>query len=238
MTPSVRPNDGASIRARPHQPKWSQRFLAALFVLLERLLISSLRFRITDESGLIVPLGPQRVSFALWHNRLAVSMACYRKFLLQQDPNRHLVALISASRDGALLACTLEKLKVTPVRGSSSRRGAQALLELASAARRGDDIAITPDGPRGPRYQVQEGLVTLSHVTQLPIIPVAIRYQWKKRLRSWDRFEIPLPFSKCEIRILGPILPLPSITPEQRTQAANRIQNLLLTFVDDPPTSR
>ena len=68
-----------------------------------------------------------------------------------------MAALVSASKDGAFLTAILEQLKVQPVRGSSSRRGAQALLELTTWAERGYDLAITPDGPRGPRYVVQEG---------------------------------------------------------------------------------
>ena len=92
-----------------------------------------------------------------------------------------------------------------PVRGSSSRRGPQALLELTTWADRGYDLAITPDGPRGPRYQVQEGVMSLAQVTGLPIIPFSYRLGWKLRVNSWDAFQIPLPFSRCEMNIGRPI---------------------------------
>lgn len=212
---------------QPHRPRWSQRLLASCIVLLEHALMATLRVRFTDDSKLILPLGPERVIFALWHNRLAFSMACYRKFLRRQDPSRRLAALISASRDGALLACTLDKFRVHPVRGSSSRRGAQALIELTRAARQGYDIAITPDGPRGPRYQVQEGLIALAQLTGLPILPVAICYHQKIRLRSWDRFEIPLPFTRCDVRICGPIRVPKSLDPAERPRFAQQIRDQL-----------
>lgn len=226
---SGRPPRGAPRSIHPQRPRWWQRLLAGVIVLLEHALMATLRVRFTDDSKLILPLGPERVIFALWHNRLAVSMACYRKFLRRQDRSRRLAALISASRDGALLACTLDKFHVHPVRGSSSRRGAQALIELTRAARQGYDIAITPDGPRGPRYRVQEGLIALAQLTGLPILPVAIHYHRKIRLRSWDRFEIPLPFTRCDIRILGPIRVPKSIDSAERPRFSQRVRDLLGT---------
>jgi lysophospholipid acyltransferase (LPLAT)-like uncharacterized protein len=94
---------------------------------------------------------------------------------------------------------------VQPVRGSSSRRGPQALLELTGWAERGYDLAITPDGPRGPRYVVQEGVMGLAQVTGLPIIPASYHLSWKVQAKSWDRFQIPLPFSRCEMVFGKPV---------------------------------
>jgi lysophospholipid acyltransferase (LPLAT)-like uncharacterized protein len=85
------------------------------------------------------------------------------------------------------------------VRGSSSRRGAQALRELTTWAERGYDLTITPDGPRGPCYQIQDGITSLAQLTGLPIVPVALNLNWKISLKSWDRFQIPLPFARCEV---------------------------------------
>ncbi|HOC49758.1 MAG TPA: lysophospholipid acyltransferase family protein, partial [Verrucomicrobiota bacterium] len=110
-----------------------------------------------------------------------------------------------ASRDGALLAAILECFGVQPVRGSSSRRGPQALLELSGWAERGYDLAITPDGPRGPCYVVQEGVIGLAQVTGLPIVPASCRLGRKVRLRSWDGFQVPLPFSRCDVVIGAPV---------------------------------
>ncbi|HXE42676.1 MAG TPA: lysophospholipid acyltransferase family protein, partial [Candidatus Baltobacteraceae bacterium] len=112
------------------------------------------------------------------------------------------------SRDGGLLARVLELFGVEPVRGSSSRRGAQALLEMVSWGQRGHDLAITPDGPRGPCYEVQEGVISTAQLTGLPIVPVSFRLNWKIRVNSWDKFQIPLPFARCEITV-GRIMRVP-----------------------------
>jgi lysophospholipid acyltransferase (LPLAT)-like uncharacterized protein len=129
----------------------------------------------------------------------------YRSLMRQHGRRARLAALCSASRDGAFLAAILERLGVHPVRGSSSRRGPQGLLELSSCAERGYDLAITPDGPRGPCYVVQEGIMGLAQITGLPIIPASYNLTWKIRPKSWDRFQIPLPFSRCEVLLGTPV---------------------------------
>ena len=85
--------------------------------------------------------------------------------------------------------------------GLSSRRGPQALRELVTWAERGFDIAVTPDGPRGPRYRVQPGVISLSQLTGLPIVPVGYHLSSKVSANSWDRFQIPLPFARMDGQI-------------------------------------
>jgi len=184
----------------PHRPKRLQRGVAWGVFLVERLMTASLRCRWRDRSGLTDAPGGQPVIFCLWHNRLAISMVVHRRH------PRKLAALVSASKDGALLAAVLGRFGVEPIRGSSSRRGPQALLELTSRAQMGFDLAVTPDGPRGPRYVVQEGVIALAQLTGLPIIPVTCNTRWKICLKSWDRFQVPLPFSSCELILNEPIL--------------------------------
>ena len=70
------------------------------------------------------------------------------------------------------------------------------------------DLAITPDGPRGPCYIVQEGVISTAQLTGLPIVPVAYHLNWKIRSKSWDRFQIPLPFARCEVTI-GRVMRVP-----------------------------
>jgi lysophospholipid acyltransferase (LPLAT)-like uncharacterized protein len=189
----------------PHAPKLSQKLIAGLVFVLERMLTASLRFEWHDHTGLFECAKAQPVIFCVWHNRLALSMAMYRKGPRKLQPERRLAAMVSASKDGALLARILENFGVQPVRGSTSRRGPQALLELTSWAEQGYDLAITPDGPRGPRYVVQEGAVALAQLTGLPIIPVACHTRWKICAKSWDRFQIPLPFARCAVVFSAPI---------------------------------
>jgi lysophospholipid acyltransferase (LPLAT)-like uncharacterized protein len=107
---------------------------------------------------------------------------------------------------------------VQPVRGSTSRRGPQALLELTTWAERGYDLTITPDGPRGPCYQIQEGVMSLAQVTGLPVVPVAFNVNWKLRVKSWDRFQIPLPFTRCEV-VVGRVMRVPAETTDAERES-------------------
>src|SRR5215472_3969720 len=165
----------------------------------QQVVTRSLRCDWRDHSGLADAPADRPVIFCLWHNRLAISMIVHRRH------PRKLAALVSASKDGALLAAVLGRFGVEQIRGSSSRRGPQALLELTSHAKRGYDLAVTPDGPKGPRYVVQQGIIALAQVTGLAIIPVTCNTQPKISLKSWDRFQIPLPFSRCELVLNKPI---------------------------------
>lgn len=192
----------------PHSPKWYQRSLAWLVFALIRTVSATLRYQWNDRSGYIDVPTPGPAIYCVWHNRLALSMKAYSLFGRRHHQAAGLAGLVSASRDGAFLAAILERFGIQPVRGSSSRRGPQALLELTTWAERGYDLAITPDGPRGPRYVVQDGAMALAQVTGLPIVPVSYHLQWKIQLKSWDRFQIPLLFSRCEI-IIGQVMRVP-----------------------------
>jgi lysophospholipid acyltransferase (LPLAT)-like uncharacterized protein len=146
---------------------------------------------------------------------------------------RKLAALVSASKDGALLAAVLSRFGVEQIRGSSSRRGPQALLELTSHAEMGYDLAVTPDGPRGPRYVVQQGVIALGQVTGLPIIPVTCNMRWKVCLKSWDRFQIPLPLSRCELVLNKPILVPRQANESQREERRMELETSLRQSSND-----
>ena len=155
----------------PHAPRWYQRLAAWLVFALLRGLTTTLRYRWTDCSGYFESGPAEPVIFCVWHNRLALTMKAYYDYVSKRNRRTGMAAMVSASKDGAFLAAILQAFKVQPVRGSSSRRGRQALLELTTWAERGYDLAITPDGPRGPCYLVQEGVMSLAQITGLPIIP-------------------------------------------------------------------
>ncbi len=189
----------------PQQPKWHGRLAARLIWLAATALAATLRWRWRDETNLFENGGKEPVLFCLWHNRLALSLILFRRYVQARQPQRKLAALVSASRDGGMLARVLELFDVEPVRGSSSRRGSQALRELVSAGKRGCDLAITPDGPRGPCYVVQDGIVSLAQLTGMAIVPASFHLSWKWRLKSWDRFQVPLPFARCEVQLGEPV---------------------------------
>jgi lysophospholipid acyltransferase (LPLAT)-like uncharacterized protein len=190
---------------KPASPSSIQRFAAHWLCNALRLCAATHRFRIVDPHRTFPAIHGQQVIFAVWHNRLAFSVIVYRWLFQNDDRPRRLAALVSASRDGALLSAALEDFGVQPVRGSSSRRGPQALLELTSWAERGFDLAITPDGPRGPLYRVQPGAIAIARYTGLPLIPVSMNVRGKVELRSWDRFQLPLPLGVTSIEF-GPLL--------------------------------
>jgi hypothetical protein len=192
-----------------------------------RLLAATLRYRVHGGCG-SAGFPDEPVIFALWHNRLCLCMKVYEGFVRKHHRHDDLAALISASKDGAFLATILQNFGVQPVRGSSSRRGAQALLELTSWARRGYHLAVTPDGPRGPCYVVQDGVIALAQVTGLPIVPYSCQVGWKIRVKSWDGFQIPLPFSRCEMTFGDPIRVPRAATDADRVQLREQLGDVLL----------
>jgi len=183
----------------PHAPKWYQRLAAFFICQFLNLIALTIRYRLRDPHGFMQRKDFGQAIYCVWHNRLALSMKIYFLFGRQRYQSPGLAGLVSASRDGALLSKIFENFGIQPVRGSSSRRGAQALRELTTWTKRGYDISITPDGPRGPRYVVAEGAIALAQFTGLPIVPTSYHLNWKIQLKSWDRFQIPLPFARCEV---------------------------------------
>ena len=126
--------------------------------------------------------------YAFWHShQLSMSWHCRAT---------HAAILISPSRDGEYIARIAGSLGYRSVRGSSSRRGMASLKELVSIGLSGKSVAITPDGPRGPRYSVKPGVLILAQKTGHPITPMAIGLSRFWELPSWDRFRIPKPFCK------------------------------------------
>lgn len=226
------PSDPAPKRVSPHRPTFPQRVAAALVSRLIRTTAWSQRFVLDDPHGSLPQAHHQPAIYAIWHNRLAFSLIIHQRFVRPAAGGRRLAAMVSTSRDGALLSAVLEAFDVQPVRGSSSRRGAQALVELRSWAQRGLDLAITPDGPRGPRYVVQPGVLALAHVSRLPIVPVGYHLSRKITLRSWDRFQVPLPFGRCTLS-LGPILHVQEGSPEALEAARLDLQQRLVALTRD-----
>jgi lysophospholipid acyltransferase (LPLAT)-like uncharacterized protein len=216
----------------PHALNWHQKLAATLIYGATRMLTATLRPAWRDGSGILREEGPP-IIFCFWHNRLALSMMIYHRHVRKHRPRQALAAMISASKDGGLLARALEKYKVQPVRGSSSRRGRQALLELTTWIERGYHVAITPDGPRGPRYKVQNGIVMLAQLTGSPIIPVSCHIHWKICLKSWDRFQVPLPFSKCEMRLGPPIWVARETTADEREMRRLELEKTMQELTTD-----
>lgn len=211
------------------RPKWESWAVAGLL----RLIGATLRYRFHDDSGILGQASTGPLIFAVWHNRLALSMEIYGRYARQGRPVEGLAALVSASKDGALLADVLARFGVRAARGSTSRRGPQALLELTSLIAAGFDLAITPDGPRGPCYTLQEGVISLAQVTGRPIIPVSTYCRRKFSLRSWDRFQIPCPGTRAEIYFGAPLSVPRAATEEERGELRTELKRRMDALTRD-----
>jgi len=195
-----------------------------------RILVSciggTLRWRIEDPSGLLANTPQRSCIFAFWHNRIFLLPYLFRKHWHSRQRDR-VAVLVSASKDGEKLTRVLSKFNLICVRGSSSRRGKEALREMTHLVNEGYDAGITPDGPRGPKYHCQEGVISLAQLTQAPIIPVSWDVSWKITAKSWDGFMVPLPFARATVRIGAPIMVREDAGDEQHEKKRLELENVL-----------
>ncbi len=171
-------------------------WLGSIFV---NLLCATLRYKVIDEAGFLDKPFPRPVVILVWHNRILAMPVVFRRYYPKR---KGLLVLTSASRDGAYLSEFVRCFGMRAVRGSSSRRGAAALLDLVRSVETGFDLCITPDGPRGPRYSLGPGALLLSERCHVPLMPLLVEYSAFWRFNSWDGFAVPKPFSKVTITSL------------------------------------
>jgi lysophospholipid acyltransferase (LPLAT)-like uncharacterized protein len=207
---------------------WRARWLIAFGFRLLQLWARTIRYQLDDRAGVVGTPPNERYIGALWHNRLLLLPFVIQRFL----PERHGAALISASRDGTLLADLVERFGFEVVRGSSSRKGATAMLQLAEVIASGKDVVITPDGPRGPAYELGPGIIFLAQKSGVAVVPVNMEYSSCWRLKSWDRFILPRPFSRVRV-----ILGLPHRVAQTSTDKAfererERLQDAMMQLVE------
>ena len=167
---------------------WLIRVAAALAALLIRAWMATIRVRIVNRDDTLHPANADenRFIYAFWHESLLAPV----KF------KARVRVLISKHADGELIAQACHYLGFGVVRGSTTRGGGQALVELWHC-REQSHLVFTPDGPRGPRRRVQPGMIIMAAHSGLPIVPVGIGFTGSWRARSWDRFVVPKPFSTC-----------------------------------------
>jgi lysophospholipid acyltransferase (LPLAT)-like uncharacterized protein len=125
---------------------------------------------------------------AFWHGRLLMMPVVYK--------GKKLSFLVSPHRDGQIVGKALQRFGFHAILGSTTRRGFSAFKRMVKAQKNGSDIAITPDGPRGPRYRVQIGVIELAKLTGRPMVPLTFSASKRKVLKTWDHFLLPYPFSK------------------------------------------
>lgn len=154
-----------------------------------------------EEHYLLARAIGKPIIFAFWHNQLMLMPFCY----LAMTRSTKAATLISRSRDGQVVNDMIESFGFKPIRGSSSRGGATALLQLSRHLEEGYDLVLTPDGPRGPRYEAQLGVVALASVSGCPIVPVACDTKKRKILKSWDQFRVAFPYNEAALVAGAPI---------------------------------
>jgi lysophospholipid acyltransferase (LPLAT)-like uncharacterized protein len=191
---------------------WVLRTLAILGAWLIRCWIGTLRYAYRPLGPNVDPHQPglhQRIIYAFWHENLLL--------LAYQYGRPDIRVLISEHADGQLITEIAERLGFRTVRGSRTRGGRKAMMEMIRDF--GDDhIAITPDGPRGPRREVQPGLVYVAAKTGKPIVPIGISFDRPWRAKSWDRFCLPRPWSRARC-VTGELIHVPADADREQLEA-------------------
>lgn len=178
-----------------HQVRGWQRVALATLGGLMRLWGRTLRFETTSASLAGLTKTDEPIAMVLWHNRLFLGAEIFRRF----RQGRPVYALVSASRDGAWLAAFFALAGLRSIRGSSSQQGREAALLLVDVLRRGADIGITPDGPRGPRYEFKAGGLVVARRARVPVLLLGGVFDSAWIIPSWDRFILPRPFSRVRV---------------------------------------
>ncbi len=155
--------------------------------------------------------GDPAVILSLWHGQMLPILCAHR--------GEPCTVLVSEHRDGEIIARILHAFGFSAARGSSSRGGSRALLQLVQLVNAGNDIAITPDGPRGPRRQMAPGVLLIAQRTGSPIVPLVAHADNVWRLRSWDGFEIPKPFTRVTVLYDTPV----AVSAESARDAAAKV---------------
>ncbi len=212
-----------------HEIAGWRRLLLWPFGVLLKLWGRSLRFDASPDDLRAYMKKDVPVAIVLWHNRLFLAAEIVRRY----RQGRPAYALVSASQDGAWLSAFFSLAGMRTVRGSSSRLGREAATALVDVLRAGFDVGITPDGPRGPRYELKAGSIIVARRTRAPMLLIGAEFDSAWQLKSWDRFVIPKPFSRVRMRC-------EVVTSDQLTDrdaAAAEIQSRLIMLNPDHPKS-
>jgi lysophospholipid acyltransferase (LPLAT)-like uncharacterized protein len=194
---------------------------------LLRIWVRTLRFEADAATVSRLSKSDVPIAFVLWHNRLFLSPEIFRRY----RSRRKLYGLVSASKDGAWLAAFYRMIGLMPVRGSSSNFGREAGRILIELMRAGNDIGITPDGPRGPLYTVEPGVLVVTRRNHAPMVLMGAEFGPALRLRSWDKFYIPWPFTRIKLHCTV----LPAQTEDGGKFSADDVRTAMLAINPDRP---
>jgi lysophospholipid acyltransferase (LPLAT)-like uncharacterized protein len=209
---------------------WPARLLIAVGFGIYRLWARTIRLRIEDPHDVVGFVRKQPVIFAIWHNRLLMLPRVFDPSF----PSRQSYGLISASRDGDLIATFIERSGYGTIRGSSSRKGVIALRQLMDTLAADGNVLFTPDGPRGPIYEATPGVIFLAQKSGAPIVPIHMEYSSCWRMKSWDRFIVPRPFATLRAIFGAPISIAPLADAKQFEAEQLHLQNAMMSLVEQP----
>lgn len=186
------------------------RLLGQIFIpILLYIIMRFIWFTTRKTYHFVTPIGDEQHVCVTWHGELLMTPQAYREI----HPKHKASAIISAHFDGALIAGTLNLLKIRPLRGSSRKGAKQVLLQAFKSIKAGEEVLITPDGPKGPRHTMNDGAVGIALKSKLPVFIMSFQSSSYWQLRSWDKFVIPKPFSKLDFTIQS--LSLEGMTHEE-----------------------
>lgn len=201
-----------------HRLNRRKRLLLLPLAWLVGLWLRTLRFRFDRESETLRQrIPPCGTIFGFWHNHLFIAPELHRR--AGREATMH--GLISASRDGAWLAAFFDSLGIRAIRGSQHQRGIASTREMIRILREGGDVGITPDGSIGPCYEAKGGLLSVAQASGAPILLFGASFRRAVRLRTWDGFFIPLPFSRIDLhlRFFNSAEDIPGTTREEKRES-------------------
>ena len=206
------------------RPRWTHRAAGLLGAALLRFL--RFTWRVTETPHRFVATrraarsGPPGTLYVQWHSRILLSSSTQAR--------TGLTVLVSQHGDGEFIVQAIERMGFETIRGSTTRGGARALLVIVRTLEAGRDVALTPDGPKGPRLRVQQGCVIAASKARAPIVPVAFECSRARRLASWDRFVVPWPFVKVAVVAGDPIEVPPGLDEAGLEEWRARVEAALL----------
>ena len=205
---------------------FGQKIIGFLIFVITKFIFHSIRWNcLSKKNQDIIFKKKQPYIFCCWHNRLFQG-----PYLL---PKHYKInALQSSHSDGMMTAIIFKLMKINIIFGSSKKDGSKAFFKMVKSIQKGESIAITPDGPKGPKQKVKDGLIKLSQVTGAPIIPLVWYTKKNKKINSWDNFIIPYPFSKGAYLFGKPMYINRKLNLNEFKQARQKVEDELNNLTD------
>jgi len=197
------------------------RIKAFVVWLVARVILATVRVRnlYLDRLARARELG-RPILYAFWHGRQLA--------LFKANPEARLTVMTSLSRDGEMQALVCRRFGLKVVRGSSSRRGLAGLMALGKHLKDGFSVGMAVDGPRGPAFESKSGIVVLARRSGSPIVPITAAFGHSLELKkAWDRFRIPLPFTRATVAYGEPILVSKKATSQEMRETTDRLTESL-----------